>query len=109
MKFAISLTILLFSLGFTTLAFAEQCDDGRIPCNNKCPSGSRPACKDSKGVNGKPYCVTPRFCRDSKRGGVSGCDAGWKKRGSKCSSSERTRGCQDKRASNGDLCVRFVR
>ena len=36
-----------------------------------------------------------------------GCDSGWSSRGNKCSGDERKKGCQDKRAPNGDLCVRF--
>jgi hypothetical protein len=103
-----TLSALLFF--FSTNAVA-QCDGGRIPCSHACDSGTRPACKDSKGSGAKPHCVTPRFCRDNgNNASRPACDPGFSPRNNGCSQAERaTRGCQDKRGPGGGICVRFTR
>ncbi|HMO16558.1 MAG TPA: hypothetical protein PKA63_02020 [Oligoflexia bacterium] len=102
----VTCAIMLGGLGGISEVMA-QCSDGRVPCSHKCDNSQRPACTDSKGALGKAYCTTAAFCRDGG-GGRSQCDSGWSASGSKCSQSDRARGCQDKRAnSGGGYCVRY--
>ncbi len=101
---------LLLSPSFLASPVFAACDDGRVPCSHPCDQNTRPKCKDSRGADGKPHCVTPGYCRDYSSSALLGCEAGWRKRKEKCSTVERaSRGCKDKRAPNGDLCVNFSR
>jgi len=108
LSFSYLFAVVLFSVFFIQgSALAEQCDDGRVPCSHPCDASARPACKDSKGVAGKPHCVTPQYCRDTQ---TPTCDPGWYPRANNCSQAERaTRGCQDAQGRNGAICVRYTR
>ena len=104
--FFLVLSSLFAGFIFPIIAIAA-CDDGRTPCSHKCSNSERPACKDSKGADGKPYCVTPAFCRDGR---LNSCPSGFSTRPTKCTVEERVaRGCQDTRGSGGNICVRFTR
>lgn len=107
LKILILSSLILINVNFALAA----CDDGRTPCSHKCSDFQRPKCKDSKGSDGKPYCVTPRFCRDNKvnRSGSTqnNCDAGWSTRDKGCSKKQRKRGCKDSRGKISGYCIKY--
>lgn len=98
---------IILSVFQVSFAFAA-CDDGRMPCSHKCSDSQRPACKDSKGSDGKPYCITPRFCRDTRaQSGQKNCDPGWSTRDTKCTKKQRKRGCKDARGKLYGYCIKY--
>lgn len=106
-----SLIVATFICAFQVSSAIAACDDGRVPCSHKCKDSKRPACKDSKGSDGKPYCVTPGFCRDYKnqvnQKNQDNCDPGWTTRKRKCSKKQRKKGCKDAKGKIYGYCIKY--